>query len=264
MPPLRCKGAFDLLSLPAEITWQSLSLITLAITVGYLSFGATGFGASIVSVPIVAHVLPLTFTVPLITTIDCVAVTNATLRQWRHVEWREVRHLLLPMMIGIAIGLTLLINLPPSVALLALGVFVGLYAVYTLVGVREWRAIGPLWAIPIGIVGGVFSALFGTGGPVYMVFLSSRIEDKGALRATSTVIIGLSVVVRIIAFVWSGMLLQNGLLLMVAMMLPMMLIGYTIGSRLHARISGATVRKWISWLLLANGVVLVARALGAL
>jgi uncharacterized membrane protein YfcA len=248
-------------TLPPDLTVQGFLLIVLAVSAGYMSFGATGFGASIISVPTAAHVLPLTYVVPLITTIDCLAAVNATARQWRLVDWREVRHLLIPMLIGIAIGLTLLVNLPRNVALLALGIFVAAYAVYTLTGVREWRAIRPVWAVPIGLIGGVFSALFGTGGPVYMVFLSSRIADKSALRATSTVMVGLSVVIRTVAFLASGMLLQPGLLWMVLLMTPLMLLGYMIGSRLHARISGNAVRKWISWLLLANGISLIVRSI---
>lgn len=253
-----------LFSLPAELTWASISIIALAIFIGYLSFGATGFGASLVSVPIVAHLMPLTFAVPLISTIDCIAAGNATLRQWRQVDWREFRHLLFPILIGIAIGLTLLINLSRNVALFTLGVFIASYAIYTLTGVRQWKAIRPAWAWPIGIVGGMFSALFGTGGPIYMVFLSSRIDDKSALRATSTVIVVMSVIIRTVAFIGSGLLLQKGLLLMVALLTPMMLAGYVIGSRLHARLSGGAIRRWIAWLLLVNGVLLVARAWGAL
>lgn len=248
-------------SLPPDLAWHGLLLIAMAVSVGYLSFGATGFGASIISVTTAAHLLPLTYVVPLITTIDCVAVVNAMFRQWRVVEWREVRHLLVPMLVGIAIGLTLLVNLPRNVALFALGTFVSVFAVYTLSGIREWRAIRPRWAVPIGFVGGIFSALFGTGGPIYMIFLSSRIVDKSALRATSTVLVGLSVVIRTIAFIGSGMLLQPGLLWMALLMTPLMLLGYTLGSRLHARISGAAVRKWIAWMLLANGVSLIVRAI---
>lgn len=108
--------------------------------------------------------------------------------------------------------------------------------------------------------GGVFSALFGTGGPIYMVYLSSRITDKTALCATSSIVVTLRVAIRALAFVFSGMFLQHGLLLLVGILLPLMLVGYALGSRLHARLSGTSVRRWIAWLLLANGVALVVRA----
>lgn len=248
------------LVLPAELSWPLLAAVALAIMTGYLMFGATGFGASIVSVPIIAHILPLTFVVPMMTVIDCGAAAMAGTRQWRHVDWREFRRLLVPLLVGIGAGLTLLLQLPRNASLLALGVFVAGYAAYTLSGAREWRAIHTLWAIPLGLVGGVFSALFGTGGPVYMVYLSARIADKTALRATSSLVVALSVVIRVLAFVFSGMLLQQGLLLLAGLLLPVMLAGYALGSRLHARLSGGSVRRWIAWMLLVNGVVLVARS----
>ncbi len=251
-------------ALPAELSWTMLAVIAITITMAYLMFGATGFGASIVSVPIVAHILPLTLAVPIITAIDCGAVVNATPRQWRLVDWREFRRLLVPLLVGLGIGLTLLLRLPRNVALLALGIFVAAYAIYTLLGVRAWRAIPAPWAIPLGIFGGMFSALFGTGGPIYMVYLSSRIADKSALRATSTVIVALSVVIRTVVFVFSGTFLQQGLLLIVVLLYPSMFIGYSIGSRLHARLSGIAVRRWVAWLLLVNGVLLVARAMDLL
>jgi len=42
------------------------------------------------------------------------------------------------------------------------------------------------------MIGGVFSVLFGTGGPVYIVFLSARIQEKASLRATSAIIVTVS------------------------------------------------------------------------
>ena len=111
-------------TLPAELSWPLLTFIAFAVTLAYLMFGATGFGASIVSVPIIAHILPLTFVVSMITAVDCGAVTTATLRLWRHVDWREFRRLLVPLLADIATGLTLLIRLPRGAALLALGLFI--------------------------------------------------------------------------------------------------------------------------------------------
>ncbi|MEO8136387.1 MAG: TSUP family transporter, partial [Betaproteobacteria bacterium] len=106
----------------------------------------------------------------------------------------------------------------------------------------------------------VFSALFGTGGPLYMVFLSSRIDDKTALRATSSLLIALVVAIRAVAFAITGLWMQQGILLMVGLLLPVMLAGYALGSRLHRRLSGSAVRRAVALMLLANSVLLVARA----
>jgi uncharacterized membrane protein YfcA len=119
------------------------------------------------------------------------------------------------------------------------------------------------WALPIGLVGGVFSVLFGTGGPIYMVYLSARIRDKTALRATSSLLITASCWTRIVLFVATGLLLDAPLLVLAALMVPLMFAGLRLGNRLHDALSGPGVLRLVSGLLVMNGVLLVARALGA-
>ena len=44
---------------------ETLIVVALVIFVGYTIFGATGFGASPITIPVLAHVLPLTFVLSL-------------------------------------------------------------------------------------------------------------------------------------------------------------------------------------------------------
>ena len=143
------------------------------------------------------------------------------------------------MLIGIALGATLLLNLPREPALLALGVFATTYGTYVLIGARR-LARAPAWlAWPVGVIGGVFSALFGTGGPIYMVFLSARIDDKSALRATSAIVVAVSVWIRVALFIATGLLLNTALLTLVVLLLPVMALGLWLGNRLHHALSVA-------------------------
>jgi hypothetical protein len=247
-----------------DAPWYVLAALPLVVLAAYTVFGATGFGSSIIAVPALAHAFPLTFAVPLVTVLDAAAATNASFRQWRRAEFAEIRRILPTMLLGIAAGTTLLVNLPRAPALLALGVFVAGYGAYVLAGPREWRAVRPFWAWPIGLFGGVFSVLFGTGGPIYMVYLSARIGDKTALRATSSVLVTISVVIRTAVFVATGLLLNAPLLVAAAALLPVMLAGYFLGNRLHFALSRAGVMRLIALLLVGNGALLVVRAAGLL
>jgi len=123
---------------------------------------------------------------------------------------------------------------------------------------RSW------FAMPIGLVGGVFSVIFGTGGPIYMVYLSARIRDKTTLRATSSVLVTLSVVVRTAVFLATGLLTSAPLLVAVAALLPFMFGGFWFGNRLHHALSRAGVLRLVAGLLVANGLLLALRALATL
>ncbi|MEO8536983.1 MAG: sulfite exporter TauE/SafE family protein [Betaproteobacteria bacterium] len=244
----------------ADVPLHVMIAVPMIVLLGYTVFGATGFGSSIISVPGLAHFFPLTFTVPLITTTDAFAATATALRLRRFVAWREIARLLPAMLIGLALGATLLLKLPRAPALLALGTFAASYGAYVLTGARKLDR-APAWLVwPVGVVGGIFSALFGTGGPVYIVFLSARLPDKEQLRATSAVVIAISVYIRVGLFIATGLLLERGLVTLVVALLPVMVLGLWLGNRLHHALSGRGVLRLIAALLLGNGVALIARA----
>jgi uncharacterized membrane protein YfcA len=248
------------LNLP-EITPALLALVAATAFVGYIIFGATGFGSAVVSVPLLAHVLPVAACVPMICTLDTFAATSTAWRDRRLVAWPELRRLVPSMLVGIALGTTLLVRLPAVPLLLALGVFGTLYGCYVLSGApRPVRTPG--WLVwPIGVVGGIFSALFGSGGPIYIIYLSARIHDKTALRGAVASVIALSVWLRIALFVTAGVLLDTRLLQLIAALVPVMLAGLFLGRRLHARLSNTGVLRLIAALLAANGLTLLGRAL---
>jgi uncharacterized membrane protein YfcA len=254
----------SLAALYPDVPWYVAVVIPLVVFGAYVVFGATGFGSSIISVPALAHWFPLTFAVPLITLIDCVSAGSASIRQRRHADLAECRRVIPAMLLGIAAGATLLVNLPRAAALLALGVFVSCYGVYLLVGQKQFRAMRPAWAWPIGLVGGVFSVMFGTGGPLYMIYLSARIRDKTVLRATSSLIVAVSVFIRAGVFAATGLLLNAPLLVAFAQLLPLMFVGFALGNRAHFALSRAGVIKLIAGLLALNGVSLVVRSLAML
>src|SRR5215510_2859145 len=70
------------------------------------------------------------------------------------------------------------------------------------------RLIAGGWGWVAGFVGGVTSALFGAGGPPYVIYLSQRGLSKEAFRATLGIVTMTSISVRVIAFFLTGLLLD--------------------------------------------------------
>src|SRR6218665_2001772 len=75
-----------------------------AMTLAYAVFGMTGFGAAMVAVPILVHILPLEFAVPLILLMDIVATVSVALKSRRHVVLAELRRLLPSLLVGVLLG----------------------------------------------------------------------------------------------------------------------------------------------------------------
>jgi len=78
---------------PAALSPWLLLLAPVVVTLAYTVFGLTGFGAAAISVPLLAHLLPVSFLVPLIVLLDIVASTSLGARHREHVSWAELRWL---------------------------------------------------------------------------------------------------------------------------------------------------------------------------
>jgi uncharacterized protein len=227
----------------------------------YAVFGLTGFGAGIVALPLLAQLMPIRFAVPMILLMDLLAGGLLGFRQRRHIDRGEMLRLLPFAAVGMLAGVTLLVQAPQRWLLLLLGVFTIVVTVWTLAKRLPASPVSPRWAVPAGTVGGVFTALFGTGGPLYTAYLARRIADKHRLRATISTLIFCTAMVRLVLFLAMGLYVQPGLIATAALMLPCALAGLALGSRLHARLPAARVMQVVWGLLLVSGSGLIVRAL---
>ncbi|TSA19690.1 MAG: sulfite exporter TauE/SafE family protein [Betaproteobacteria bacterium] len=227
----------------------------------YFIRGITGFGSGLIAVPLLALNLPLTFVVPLILLTDFTASLVLGGLNLDRVAKDEVRRLLPASLIGVLVGAYLLISLPSAPMLMALGSFVILYALRNLLlNTDHPRPISPRWAWPAGISGGAVGAMFGTGGPPYVIYLSHRIFDKGALRATLSGVFFIEGLARIATFTASGLLLHTDIFIAYATAVPVTLGALWLGSHVHSRLSPAQMLRLISLTLIGSGCALWIKA----
>jgi hypothetical protein len=228
----------------------------------YFVRGISGFGSGLIAVPLLALQLPLTFVVPLILLTDFTASATLGGLNFRQVAWNEVHRLALPSLLGVMAGTWLLVSLPREPMLIGLGSFVILFALRNLVlSGREPRPVSTIWAWPAALTGGTVGALFGTGGPPYVIYLSHRLFDKGVLRATFSGLFFLEGLVRIGLFLLSGLLLNPKIWLAYLGALPLALAALWAGSHVHTRLSNAHMLKLISLILIGSGISLYLKAL---
>ena len=238
---------------------ETFALAALIVGGAYVIFGLTGFGSTVVAVPLLALVLPLKFAVPLMMLLDLAATLMLGARLRKGIRLDEVAWLIPFILAGMALGLTLLIRVAEGSLLLGLGAFVLLYAAYGFTRGGLPVALSRAWSAPVGLAGGALSALFGTGGVLFALYFTGRIRDKDELRATNASMIMFSALVRVVLFGATGLLTQDGLLSCVAFLVPAMLVGFFVGNRLHAVIPAAKVVRAVYSVLVIAGVSLVVR-----
>lgn len=236
-----------------------MAAVAVAVTLAYAVYGFGGFGANLVALPILAHVMSLKFAVPMLLVLDLFAAATMGMKNRQHVDRTELLRLLPTLLLGMLLGLVVLQHTAENGLLLVLGGFVAGFASWNLFGPERLKPASTGWAWPAGLLGGVFSSLFGTGGPIYTLYLAHRIIDTQRLRATiGTLILG-TALVRLVLFTGSGFFSQPGLLSVAAWLVPCALLGYGLGSRLHARLPQAQVRRAIWVMLLVSGLSLLLR-----
>ena len=113
-----------------------------------------------------------------------------------------------------------------------------------------------------GLVGGIFSAMFGSGGFVYAIYLSRRLDDKDAIRATQSTLIGMSTLTRVVLFLGVGIYSDFSLLLLALASIPAMGAGIYAGQWFAARLSRQQFLRVVYVLLIATGSTLIVRAVG--
>jgi uncharacterized membrane protein YfcA len=231
------------------------------LTVAYVVFGMVGFGTTLVSAPILAHVLPLSTVVPALALTDFVAAWANGFRLGAHVARKEVLRLAPAMVIGSAIGAWLLFAVPVRTMMLLLGVFVVLYALNGLRPKAAQPPLAPGWAWWYGSAGGVLSALFGAGGWVYSMYLVRRLDDPQQIRATQTAVLTVSSTIRVLLFLVAGTYFNLGLLLLVLALLPAMALGLYIGHHITLRLDRKRFLQVLYGVLLITGGSLVWRAI---
>lgn len=226
----------------------------------YVIRGITGFGSGLISVPLLALFLPLQFVVPWVLLLDFTASILIGGFNFARVKWREIGILIPLGTAGVALGTGLLVKLPQAPMLFALALFVLVFALRSVFNVHGDKPVSRLWAIPASLTGGTVGALFGTGGPPYVIYLTHRIRDKGVLRATLSALFFTEGLARIVSFTAAGLLLSTRVWLAYLAALPLVLGALYVGGRVHVGLAPAQMTRLVGVLLLVSSVSLLFKA----
>ena len=99
------------------------------------------------------------------------------------------------------------------------------------------------------------------GGPPYVMYITGRIPDPAAQRATISQMVILNVGLRVVAFGLAGLLLSRPLWIAVMFLLPVAWVGVWVGNRAHMTVAPTTMARVMGATLFVTGAALIVRTL---
>ena len=235
-----------------------LGLVGLIVITAYTFRGVAGFGSGLIAIPLLVLILPISVVIPMMVLLDYTASLSHSIKHREATQWGIIWPLLPFTVIGVLVALFLFKTVDTHLLVKSLGVFILLFALYTLLAPKPRYHGGKLWAVPAGTLGGLVGTLFGTGGPLYVIYLQLRHLNKTTFRATVATIFMIDGGIRVVGFLLSGFFTRETLLLSVSA-LPLMVLAMYAGEHIHTNISQATFHRAIGVLLLGSGAALMMK-----
>jgi len=250
------------MNFPAGLGLIELIIAAAMVFAAFTVRGMSGFGAGMVGIPLLAFVMPVHTAVPMFSILVLTLFVVISIRDWNSVVREELRRLLVPTLLGVALGIVLLQRLENQMLLKLLGGLLIAYATYAtavqIFGLPQLNC-SSRWAFPVGFVGAVIDTVFsGGGGTLVVIYLHLRGVGRQPFRATVAVVWLVEMVARMIGYGAAGYYTW-GTLLLCLLLLPVMWAGTYTGERIGNRISQDTFSKILSALLALTGVMLLVK-----
>ena len=238
--------------------WYIFCLIGIIVMLSMGLESITGFGATVLALPFLTLLLPVKTAVPLMSMMSLLLGLWILARQFRLVDWGAIRAILLWTGLGMPIGMLGFRFFPERALRLILGCFVIAAAIKALLDARNASKhvqAGPNRAVNAALLflGGIFHGAFSCGGPLIVVCVSKKIQEKSVFRATLTTVWVILNTVLLVKHLMAGDVITGDFLLLWIGCIPFFAAGAAAGNWLHGRVGREAFSLAANLLLLAAG-----------
>lgn len=241
-------------------SWPQLAVTCLVLGLAQAVYVLFGFGSGLIALGLLALVFPsVPDIVVMILVISLPAELWVVWTSRRQIPWREVALIGAGIVAGVPAGTWVLRQGEADFLIAFLGWFlVATGAAFLLLPAH--RAVRwPRWsAPPVGLLGGLLSGMFGTGGPPVIIYYRLGGAGKSVFRGSLMAIWLLVTLTRLPSYAAAGLMtpprLWSGLVI-----LPAVLLGGWAGHRIHLELSEQAFRRCVAVSLAVIGALLLLR-----
>ncbi len=231
-------------------------LIALIILAGSFIQGFSGFGFALVTMPLLSLLIPVKEAVPLVALCGLIINIWLVIELRQHLEFAEVKYLIAGSVLGIPAGAYFLSSAPSGALKILLGIIVLLFVIFTIFRFIKPTGVRKEYGIIYGIFSGLLGGAFNTNGPPVLIYFYLQGWDKtrqksmitGFFIFTSSFI----VLTHLIGGISAAKTFSNFLWL-----LPAVLAGIFLGSRLFTKVSTEFFNKFVLIGLTVIAVILI-------
>lgn len=234
-----------------------LLLLTIGIFTGFFVQTITGFAGALIALPFLLFVMPLPDAIGYLSIFYFISTPIHVYKEWNYIDKPLLKKLALSSFFGLLIGIIVLAYGQPVILKKALGVFIILFVLNSLKANKEIQLISKMKYF-FGFLGGFFSGVFSTGGPLYLVIIKNETSDVKTLRATMFGVLGLITFMRIPVLAFEGILTVNQLYNSLYV-LPFFILALILGKKVYLKLNELFLKRIMLGLLFLSGIMLLIK-----
>jgi uncharacterized membrane protein YfcA len=240
-----------------RVTFTLLAAFAI-VAVAAAAQAVTGFGFALLSVPLLALVVPIQDAVVAGSLASLALTTGISVRERAHVRWRTTGILLAVAVLGMPLGYWMLTSLPGRglTAVVGASVLVSTWLVWR----RPTISGGPVAVGAVGFLVGVLTTATGTNGPPMVAAFQSMGFPPRTFRATLAAVFTGCGLVGCGMFAVGGDINRTALLIWAASV-PAIAAGFLAGDRVFRRMDAARFRVVVLAALVIASIITIARAI---
>ena len=244
----------------AGLEYWELAYLFCVVGAGSFIRGVTGFGSSMIYVVGMTFVIPAAEAVPIILMLELIVTLWLLPPVWHQVHKRSLMLLLLGCAIAIPFGLVLLNYLPRAPMQAVIAIVVLAVCLMLRAGFRLKQQPGAAGTIGIGMIAGVLTGATSAGGPPAVIYYFSGPQAVAVGRASLIAFLGGADLVATGMAAYDGLIFEETIL-RTALIVPSMLVGSWIGTKVFYRIDADRFRQWVIITLACLSVASLTRAI---
>ncbi|HCX72146.1 MAG TPA: sulfite exporter TauE/SafE family protein [Candidatus Cloacimonas sp.] len=225
--------------------------------------GLTGFGFSILAVPLLTLFFSPKLMVPVLLLYSILINVVVFSSCWRSLELKRILVLLIFGIIGMPLGTHLLVVLPDNYLRIGIGFLIFVFGCLQLLGFKKKFKQNSMVSAPIGLISGILSGSISMSGPPIILLLTNQEVDKNVFRSNLAAYFFILNIFTIPVYIMNN-LLTTPVLNISLKYLPALLMGVLAGNYFSHKIKEEHFRKITLLLLILLGIISIFGGIGIL